>query len=144
MKYRDERKDLEDSEPKLKKAATAHAGRKPKKDETQPLKMKKEEPEAPKPKKEEAPREKGDMRANTEYDKNHSGDIEIEEISSDSRCITLANHGQYDMNLEGWKIVRNLDAGTRTNEFEFPANASIKAGSQLKVNSHCLIIDEFL
>ena len=138
----------EEKEVGRKKAGSVQA-KKPQTKKPEPLatKEKPKESEAPGEKSKETPAEKakdttpdksktprGEMTATTKPDKGHSGDIEIEDIALDARCITLSNHGQNPQPLDGWKIVRSLDKGARIVQYEFPSDAIIKPGLHLKVN----------
>lgn len=61
-----------------------------------------------------------------------SGQVEIIEISKDARCITICNHGDKEVHLEGWSLVRKLDDGARSHEFRF-GKVSLKGKQTIRI-----------
>jgi intermediate filament protein if len=56
---------------------------------------------------------KGEMSAKTTYQRSAKGPVSIAECSADGKYITLENTGRKEESLDGWKIVRNIDAVDR-------------------------------
>jgi len=61
---------------------------------------------------------KGEMSAKTTYQRSAKGPLSISECSADGKFITLENTGKRDEELNGWKLVRNIDGQDRPS-FQF-------------------------
>ncbi len=91
-------------------------------------------------KEKEKEKPKTETAAKTVPEKGAKGSVGIEQISLDSRCITLENTGSEDCDLTGWKIQRKLD-DTRTVEYKFPRGALLPAAKKLKASISLLLIN---
>ena len=72
------------------------------------------------------------------------GTVEIADISLDARCVTLANVAERgEEALEGWKVLRRLDDGSRVVEFTLPPKA-LRAGQTLKALHSAMLLSLFI
>jgi len=74
---------------------------------------------------------KGEMSAKTTYQRSAKGPVSISECAADGKYITLENTGRKDEELNGWKLVRNIDGEDRP-EFVFN-NTILPPGQKLKI-----------
>lgn len=73
------------------------------------------------------------MTAKTRVDKRSKGNVEISEITLDSRSLTLVNSGPKDEQIAGWKLRRNVDDGRLVIEFLLPTGTVLPPGKYIKV-----------
>ncbi|KAL5111864.1 70 kDa neurofilament protein [Taenia crassiceps] len=62
---------------------------------------------------------RGELTARTQFDKSYKGAISIDECSPDGRYIVITNNGNTAENLNGWRIVRNIEHGKQIIRFTF-------------------------
>ncbi|KAM7539715.1 hypothetical protein Aperf_G00000037554 [Anoplocephala perfoliata] len=62
---------------------------------------------------------RGELTARTQFDKSYKGAISIDECSPDGRYIVITNNGNTTENLNGWRIVRNIEHGKQIIRFTF-------------------------
>ncbi|VDO08330.1 unnamed protein product [Rodentolepis nana] len=62
---------------------------------------------------------RGELTARTQFDKSYKGAISIDECSPDGRYIVITNNGTTTENLNGWRIVRNIEHGKQIIRFTF-------------------------
>ncbi|VDM31804.1 unnamed protein product [Hydatigera taeniaeformis] len=62
---------------------------------------------------------RGELTARTQFDKSYRGAISIDECSPDGRYIVITNNGTTAENLNGWRIVRNIEHGKQIIRFTF-------------------------
>ena len=77
---------------------------------------------------------RGEMTAKTHVDKRSKGNVEISEITLDSRSLTLVNSGSKDEQIGGWKLRRNVDDGRLIIEFVIPTGTVLGQGKYIKVS----------
>uniref|UniRef100_A0A5K3EK52 IF rod domain-containing protein n=1 Tax=Mesocestoides corti TaxID=53468 RepID=A0A5K3EK52_MESCO len=62
---------------------------------------------------------RAELTARTQFDKSYKGAISIDECSPDGRYIVITNNGNTTENLNGWRIVRNVEHGKQIIRFTF-------------------------
>ncbi|KAL5965973.1 Intermediate filament protein A [Taenia solium] len=62
---------------------------------------------------------RGELTARTQFDKSYKGAISIDECSPDGRYIVITNNGNTAENLNGWRVVRNIEHGKQIIRFTF-------------------------
>ncbi|KAL7063341.1 hypothetical protein AAHC03_01275 [Spirometra sp. Aus1] len=62
---------------------------------------------------------RAELTARTQFDKSYKGNISIDECSPDGRFVVITNNGNNVENLDGWRIVRNVEHGKQIIRYTF-------------------------
>ncbi|BHF59204.1 hypothetical protein SprV_0100216000 [Sparganum proliferum] len=62
---------------------------------------------------------RAELTARTQFDKSYKGNISIDECSPDGRFLVITNNGNNVENLDGWRIVRNVEHGKQIIRYTF-------------------------